>query len=35
MMVNPYSAPAPPVVADLLDRWVPRLPRVAYFQLRE
>jgi len=33
-MVNPFSAPVPPVVAALLDRWVPRLPRIASFQLR-
>jgi len=28
-------APAPPVVAVHLDRWVPRRPRVASFQLRD
>jgi uncharacterized protein (DUF4415 family) len=33
-MDNLCSAPAPPAVAALLDRWVPRLPRIASFQLR-
>jgi hypothetical protein len=35
LMDNRCSAPFPPVVAALLDRWLPRLPRVASFQLRE